>query len=181
MSVFIWYFASIGGVLLTLITLHIGFTLYYRHIPSVTVLTGFDTTLNLSWKKKLNLTLSVNYPSFFRNRLAYSPVINWSPEMLNFFPNKYVLKAIYQTLNTITTTKIVRLKCFQKSHLQSVSIFFKFVHPCLLSKFLLFIPSFRLSSSYRYVWQFSLFEFWYISWHRSFKLIKNRNTLCLNL
>ena len=49
-----------------------------------------------------------------------------------FVSNKDVSQALYQTLQTTKMNlKTVRLTRFQKPQLQSVSIFFKFVHPCL--------------------------------------------------
>ena len=47
--------------------------------------------------------------------------------------NNYVTQALYQKLKTSKwTLKTVRLTGLQKSQLKSVSIFFKFVHLCLL-------------------------------------------------
>ena len=47
----------------------------------------------------------------------------------SFVSNKYVSQALYQTLQTTKMNlKTVRLTRFQKPQLQSVAIFFKFVH-----------------------------------------------------
>ena len=74
--------------------------------------------------------------------------------------------------------KTVRLTTFPKQQLQSISIVFMFVHPCLLLHYaVLFIPSFIVLCGYLCFAQFGevlpLFEFWWISWYSSF------NSLCL--
>ena len=74
--------------------------------------------------------------------------------------------------------KTVRLTTFPKQQLQSISIAFMFVHPCLLLHYaVLFIPSFIVLCGYLCFAQFGevlpLFEFWWISWYSSF------NSLCL--
>ena len=66
---------------------------------------------------------------------------------------------------------------FEKLQLQSVSIYFKFVHPWLLFYLLrdlyltlIFLNVFFLK--FHSIWRpFPLFAFWYISWHNSLKVI----------
>ena len=74
--------------------------------------------------------------------------------------------------------RTVRLTTFPKQQLQSIWIFFMFVHSCLLLHYaVLFIPSFIVLCGYLCFAQFGrvlpLFEFWWISWYSSF------NSLCL--
>ena len=55
--------------------------------------------------------------------------------------NNHVSQTLFQLLQTtIKFEKSIRLASFQKSQLSSVSIFFKFVHPCLPVA-VLYIPS----------------------------------------
>ena len=71
-------------------------------------------------------------------------------KMAVFFVQETCLLSVISdvTNNKSELGKTVRLTCFQNPQLQSVLIFFKFVHLCFLQ---LHIPSYNVTSSYFYV------------------------------
>ena len=76
----------------------------------------------------------LNSTSFFAVKHNINEKITCKWQNYSFISNKYVSQSLYLNVTNSKNGlwKTVRLTSFQKPLLQSVLIFFKFVHPCLV-------------------------------------------------